>query len=56
MRGDWIFDLVRVEQEYRYGRPEAHRPDPSRVTEGRRSPWRSHWQWPSPHLPEPRPR
>jgi hypothetical protein len=54
MRGDWIFDLVQVEQEYRYGRPEAHRPDPSRVTEERRAPW--HWQWPLPHLPEPRPR
>ncbi|HEY2056768.1 MAG TPA: hypothetical protein VGH57_00245 [Amycolatopsis sp.] len=52
MRGDWIFDLVQMQQEYRYGRPEAHRLDPSRVTEARRSPW--HWQWPSPHLPEPR--
>ncbi len=28
MRGDWIYDWVRVEMEYRAGRPEAapHRP------------------------------
>ena len=54
MRGDWIFDLVQVEQEYRYARPEARRPDPARVAEERRRPW--HWQWPVPHLPDPGPR
>ncbi|SEO49100.1 hypothetical protein SAMN04489732_101203 [Amycolatopsis saalfeldensis] len=54
MRGDWIFDLVQVEQEYRYGGPAAHRPDRPRATGARRPPW--HWQWPSPRLPEPRPR